>query len=157
MEEAKQKAMKELENAKREVELQLGTQKSKYENTIQTLSSTVEKQKHALETINRRKEELEMERELLATEVETNNKIKKLQFEKNKAILSPYKSTFLEELMKILNDTTADAESALKTKVNNEESTNAGGISLHEMQVLVKEATQRCKEGGFNYVSYYHD
>lgn len=153
MEESKQKAMKELENAKREVELQLGTQKSKYENTIQTLSSTVEKQKHALETINRRKEELEVERELLATEVETNNKIKKLQLEKNKAILSPYKSNFLEELMKILNDTTADAESALKTKVNNEESINAGGISLHEMQVLVKEATQRCKEGGFNYVS----
>lgn len=154
MEESKQKAIKELEDAKREVELQLCSQKSNYENKIQYLSSTVEKQKEALEKINRRKEELELEKELLATEVETNNKIKKLELEENKAMLSPYKSNFLEELVKILNDTTANAENVLKTKISVGPIT-AGGIRLHEMQVLVKEATQRCKEGGFNYVSYF--
>ncbi|XP_020282192.1 kinesin-like protein KIF14 isoform X1 [Pseudomyrmex gracilis] len=151
LEESKQKAIKELEDAKREVELQLCSQKSNYENKIQSLSFTVEKQKEALEKINRRKEELELEKELLATEVETNNKIKNLELEESKAMLSPYKSNFLEELVKILNDTTADAESALKTEVSKVESITAGGISLHEMQVLVKEATQRCKEGGFKY------
>lgn len=154
LEESKQKAIKELENAKREVELQLGSQKSTYEQKIEVLGSTLEEQKHALEQINRRKKELELEKELLVTEVETNNKIKKIQLEQNHARLSPYKSNFLQELESILNERTADIETALKMKLNGEMIT-AGGISLHEMQVLVKEATQRCKEAGFNYVSIY--
>ncbi|XP_012228838.1 kinesin-like protein KIF14 isoform X1 [Linepithema humile] len=153
LEESKQKAIKELENAKREVELQLGSQKSTYEHKIEVLGSTLEEQKHALEQINRRKKELELEKELLATEVETNNKIKKIQLEQSHERLSPYKSNFLQELESILNEKAADIESALKTKLDKETIT-AGGISLHEMQVLVKEATQRCKEAGFNYEFY---
>lgn len=154
MEESKQKAIKELESAKREVELQLGSQKSTYEQKIEVLGSTLEEQKHALEQINRRKKELELEKELLVTEVETNNKIKKIQLEQSHKTLSPYKSNFLQELESILNEKTADIENTLKTKLDKEAIT-AGGISLHEMQVLVKEATQRCKEAGFNYVSYF--
>ncbi|XP_070157027.1 kinesin-like protein KIF14 isoform X1 [Polyergus mexicanus] len=150
LEESKQKAIKELENAKREVELQLGSQKSAYEHKIEILGSTVEEQKHALEQINHRKRELELEKELLVTEMETNNKIKKIQLEQSHARLSPYKSNFLQELENILNERTADIENALKTKLN-QKAITAGGISLHEMQILVKEATQRCKEAGFNY------
>ncbi|XP_011154462.1 kinesin-like protein KIF14 isoform X2 [Harpegnathos saltator] len=150
LEESKQKAIKELENAKREVELQLGSQKSTYERKIEVLGSTLEEQKHALEQINRRKKELELEKELLVTEVETNNKIKKIQLEQSHAKLSPYKSNFLQELEKILNEKTADIEVALKMKLS-KEAMNTGGISLHEMQIFVKEATQRCKEFGFDY------
>ncbi|KAL6267376.1 hypothetical protein P5V15_000451 [Pogonomyrmex californicus] len=150
LEESKQKAIKELENAKREVELQLGSQKSTYEQKIEVLGFTLEEQKHALEQINRRKKELELEKELLVTEVETNNKIKKIQLDQSHARLSPYKSNFLQELENILNEKTADIENVLKTKFN-EDVITAGGISLHEMQILVKEATQRCKEAGFNY------
>lgn len=153
MEESKQKAIKELENAKREVELQLGSQKSAYEHKIEILGSTVEEQKHALEQINQQKKELELEKELLVTEMETNNKIKKIQMEQSHARLSPYKSNFLQELENILNERTADIENALKTKLD-QKAITAGGISLHEMQILVKEATQRCKEAEFNYVSY---
>ncbi|XP_014468887.1 PREDICTED: kinesin-like protein KIF14 [Dinoponera quadriceps] len=150
LEESKQKAIKELENAKQEVELQLGLQKSTYERKIEDLGSTLEEQKHALEQINRRRKELELERELLVTEVETNNKIKKIELEQSHAKLAPYKSNFLQELENILNEQTADFESALKMKLS-KEAINAGGISLHEMQILVKEATQRCKEVGFDY------
>ncbi|RLU15621.1 hypothetical protein DMN91_011374 [Ooceraea biroi] len=150
LEESKQKAMKELESARREAELQLSSQKSTYERKIEVLGSTVEEQKYALEQINRRRQELELEKELLATEVETNNKIKKIQSEENYAKLTPYKSNFLQELENILNEKTADVESALKSKLT-EKTITTGGISLHEMQILVKEATQRCKEAGFHY------
>ncbi|XP_050463013.1 kinesin-like protein KIF14 isoform X1 [Cataglyphis hispanica] len=150
LEESKQKAIKELENAKREVELQLGSQKSAYEHKIEILGSTVEEQKHALQQINQQKKELELEKQLLVTEMETNNKIKKIQMEQSHARLSPYKSNFLQELENILNERTADIENALKTKLD-QKAITAGGISLHEMQILVKEASQRCKEAGFNY------
>lgn len=154
MEESKQKAIKELENAKQEVEFQLGSQKSTYEQKIEVLGSTLEEQKHALEQINQRKKELELEKELLITEVETNNKIKKMQVEQNHIKISPYKSNFLQELEDILNEKTADIKSALSAMKASKEAMVAGGISLHEMQILVKEATQRCKEVGFNYVGY---
>lgn len=154
LEESKQKAIKELENAKREMELQLGSQKSTYEQKIEILGSTLKEQNHALEQINRRKKELELERELLVKEVEVNNKIKKIRMEQSHANLSPYKSNFLQELESILNEKTADIEHVLKTKLNGETIT-AGGISLHEMQILVKEATQRCQDAGFQYVSIY--
>ncbi|XP_072754631.1 kinesin-like protein KIF14 isoform X1 [Anoplolepis gracilipes] len=150
LEESKQKAIKELENAKREVELQLGLQKSTYEHKIEILGSTLEEQQHALEQINRRKKELELEKELLVTEVETNNKLKKIQLEESHVKFSPYKSNFWQELENILNEKTADIESALKTKLD-QKAITAGGISLHEMHILVKEATQRCKEAGYNY------
>ncbi|XP_071633102.1 uncharacterized protein Neb isoform X2 [Temnothorax longispinosus] len=150
LEESKQKAIKELENAKREVELQLGSQKSKYEQKIKFLDTTLKEQQHTLEQIDHRKKELELERELLSKEVEINNKIKKMQLEQSHARLTPYKSNFLQELESILNEKAADIENALKTKLNGETIT-AGGISLHEMQILVKEATQRCKEAGFDF------
>ncbi|KAF7384613.1 hypothetical protein HZH68_014225 [Vespula germanica] len=150
LEESKQKAIKELENAKREVELQLGSQKSTYERKIEVLGSTLEEQKLALEEINRRKQELELEKEILASEIETNNRIRKIQQVETKPNVSPYKSNFLQELESILNETTADFESALKIKTS-AETIKAGGISLHEMQILVREATERCREVGINY------
>ena len=154
MEESKQQAIKELENAKREVEWQLGSQKSTYEREIEVLGSTLKEQNQALEQINRRKKELELEKELLVKEVEVNNKIKKIRLEQSHVKLSPYKSNFLQELESILSEKTADIENVLKTKLNGETVT-AGGISLHEMQILVKEATQRCQEAGYLYVRIY--
>lgn len=113
----------------------------------------MKEQQHTLEEINHRKKELELEKELLYKEVEINNKIKKMELEESHAKLTPYRSNFLQELESILNEKAADIENALKTKINGETIT-AGGISLHEMQILVKEATQRCKEAGYDYVSY---
>lgn len=151
MEESKQKAIKELENAKREAEMQLGSQRLSYERKIEILGSTVEEQKIALEQIYQKKKELELEKELLATEVETNNRLKQLQVEPKKDSIAPYKTTFLQELESILNEKAADAEFALKMKASTE-AINYGGISLHETQLLVKEATERCREVGLNYV-----
>jgi len=137
------------------VELQLSSQKSTSEREIEVLRSTVEEQKHALEQINRKKKELELEKELLTVEVETNNKIKKMQLEEDQAKLIPYKSNFLQELENILNEKTADVENALKSEFT-EKMITGDGISLHEMQILVKEATQRCKEAGFDYVCLHY-
>lgn len=134
--------------------MQLGSQKSKYEQKIKFLDTTLKEQQHTLEQIDHRKKELELERELLSKEVEINNKIKKMQLEQSHTKLTPYKTNFLQELESILNEKAADIENALKTKLNGEAIT-AGGISLHEMQILVKEATQRCKEAGYDFVSFF--
>ncbi|XP_033325976.2 kinesin family member nebbish [Megalopta genalis] len=150
LEESKQKAIKELEYAKREVELQLGSQKQSYERKIEMLDSTVEEQKLALQQIHKKKKELELEKELLANEVEISNRLKLIQSEQKKVTVAPYKSNFLEELENILSEKTADAEYALKMTASTE-AINGGGITLHEMQLLVREATERCKEVGLNY------
>jgi kinesin family protein 14 len=152
LEESKQKAMKELENAKREVEMQLHSQKSAYEDEIKQLGSNLEEQKSALEEMNRKKKELEREKELLASEIETNNKIRRLEIEDSEISISPYKSNFLQELEEILNETTADAQIALTVKTSID-AMKTGGVSLHEIQLLVREATERCREVGVNYVS----
>ncbi|OAD61345.1 Kinesin-like protein KIF14 [Eufriesea mexicana] len=150
LEESKQKAIKELENAKREVEMQLGSQKLSYERKIEILGSTVEEQKLALEQIHQKKKELEIQKELLENEVETNNRLKQMQLDQKKVNVIPYQSNFLQELESILNERTANAEFALKMKAS-VDAISDGGISLHEMQILVKEATERCKEIGINY------
>lgn len=134
--------------------MQMGSQKLSYERKIEILGSTVEQQKLALEQINQKKKELELEKELLATEVETNNRIRQIQLQQKKVTVAPYESNFLQELESILNEKTADAEFALKMKAS-AEAISVGGISLHEMQILVKEATERCREVGINYVSIY--
>lgn len=135
--------------------MQLGSQKLLYERKIEILGSTVEEQKIALEQIHQKKKELELEKELLANEVEINNRLKQLQLEQKKVTIAPYKTTFLQELENILNEKAADAEYALKMKASTEAITD-GGISLHEIQLLVKEATERCKEVGLNYVRVYY-
>ncbi|KAF3421228.1 hypothetical protein E2986_06557 [Frieseomelitta varia] len=150
LEESKQKAIKELENAKREVEMQLGSQKLSYERKIEILGSTVQEQKVALEQIHQRKKELELEKELLENEVEANNRLKQIQLDQKRVNVTPYKSNFLQELESILNERTADAEFALKMKAS-VEAISDGGISLHETQILVREATERCREVGINY------
>ncbi|XP_046414438.1 kinesin-like protein KIF14 isoform X3 [Neodiprion fabricii] len=152
LEESKQKVIKELENAKREVEMQLGSQKSTYEEQLQMLGSSLEQQKKALAEVNRRKHELELEKELLASEVETNNRIRQIQSEEEKFNISPYRSNFLQELEDILNETTADVEMALNMNIDSEE-TNSRTVSLREMQLLVKEASERCREVGINYIT----
>ncbi|XP_046607794.1 kinesin-like protein KIF14 isoform X3 [Neodiprion virginianus] len=152
LEESKQKVIKELENAKREVEMQLGSQKSTYEEQLQMLGSSLEQQKKALAEVNRRKQELELEKELLASEVETNNRIRQIQSEEEKFNISPYRSNFLQELEDILNETTADVEMALNMNIDSEE-TNSRTVSLREMQLLVKEASERCREVGINYIT----
>lgn len=144
--------MKELENAKREVEMQLDSQKSVYENEIKQLGFNLEEQKLALEEMNNKKKELEREKELLVSEIEVNNKIRRLEVEDSGICISPYKSNFLQELEDILNGTTADAETALTVKTSIE-AMKTGGVSLHEIQMLVREATERCRDVGVNYVS----
>ena len=132
--------------------MQLGSQKLSYERKIEILGSTVQEQKVALEQIHQRKKELELEKELLENEVEANNRLKQIQLNQKRVNVTPYKSNFLQELESILNERTADAEFALKMKASVEAITD-GGISLHETQILVREATERCKEVGINYVS----
>lgn len=129
----------------------MGSQKQSYERKIEILGSTVEEQKLALERIHQKKKELELEKELLVNEVEINNRLKQKQSEEKKIIVTPYKSNFLEELENILSEKTADAEYALKMKAS-ADAINYGGITLHEMQLLVREATERCREVGINYV-----
>lgn len=132
--------------------MQLGSQKLSYERKIEILGSTVQEQKVALEQIHQRKKELELEKELLENEVEANNRLKQIQLDQKRVNVTPYKSNFLQELESILNERTADAEFALKMKVS-VEAISDGGISLHETQILVREATERCREVGINYVS----
>ena len=132
--------------------MQLGSQKLSYERKIEILGSTVQEQKVALEQIHQRKKELELEKELLENEVEANNRLKQIQLNQKRVNVTPYKSNFLQELESILNERTADAEFALKMKASVEAITD-GGNSLHETQILVREATERCKEVGINYVS----
>ncbi|XP_012280682.1 kinesin-like protein KIF14 [Orussus abietinus] len=153
LEESKHKAIKELENAKREIEAQLGSQRFTFEREIQALGSTVEQQKLALEETNRKKMELELERELLATQLETNDRIRKIQLEESKSTVSPYKTNFLKDVEDLLNETTAGAEIALNLK-SSADAMETGGVSLHEMLLLVREATERCREVGINYEFY---
>lgn len=144
--------MKELENAKQEMEAQFNSQKTVYEKEIKALGTTLEKQKSALEDINRKQQKFEQEKELLIREIETNKRIKSLQQEnKTELNISPYKSNFLQEIEKILNETTAGAEIALTLKSSNQ-AMKAGGVSLYELQLLVREASERCRELGLNYV-----
>ena len=152
LEDSKQKAMKELENAKKEVELQLDSQKCAYESEIKKLGNNLEEQKKALEEVKRKKKELEQEKHLLAAEIEINNKIKSLEKGISEESICPYKTNFLQDLEDLLNETTADAEAALSVKTSLE-AMKTGGVSLHEIQLLVREATERCREVGVNYVS----
>ncbi|XP_044595120.1 kinesin-like protein KIF14 isoform X2 [Cotesia glomerata] len=147
LEESKRRAIKELENAKREVETQLGSQKTTYEREIKMLGTTLEQQKLALEEVSKRKRQLEVEKEMLTYQIEEN---KRRETEDSKINVEPYESNFLQELKKILNEATADAEVALTIAASNEIIAE-GGITLHEMQLLVREATQRCRDIGINY------
>lgn len=154
LEESKQKAIKELENAKREIETQLNAQKCSYEQEIKALGTSLEQQKIALEKTNQQKRELEIEKDLLASEVERNNRMKEL-LDNSRIHVTPYKSNFLQELQSILAENTAEVESALRMKLS-DEAIKAGGVSLHEMQLLVREATERCRDVGVNYVSIFY-
>ncbi|CAD6216341.1 GSCOCG00004494001-RA-CDS [Cotesia congregata] len=151
LEESKRKAIKELENAKREVETQLGSQKTTYEREIKMLGTTLEQQKLALEEVSKRKRQLEVEKEMLTYQIEEN---KRRETDDSKINVEPYESNFLQELKKILNEATADAEVALTIAASNEIIAE-GGITLHEMQLLVREATQRCRDIGINYVPFF--
>ncbi|XP_034948137.1 kinesin-like protein KIF14 isoform X1 [Chelonus insularis] len=148
LEEAKQKALMELENAKKEVEIQLTSQKSVYENEIKLLGVSLEQHKAALREINQKKRELEIEKEILTYQIEKNDKQDVNCCET--ISISPYESNFLEELKKLLTETTNDVETALVVEASNEAIVSAG-ITMHEMQLLVKEATERCREIGINY------
>ncbi|XP_057325623.1 kinesin-like protein KIF14 [Microplitis mediator] len=147
LEESKRKAVKELENAKKEVEMQLGSQKTSYEREIKMLGMTLEQQKLALEEVNKKKRQLEVEKEMLTYQIQEN---KTREVKESMINVEPYESNFLQELEKILNEATADAEIALTIAASNEVIAE-GGITLHEMQLLVREATQRCRDIGINY------
>ncbi|XP_015113869.1 kinesin-like protein KIF14 isoform X2 [Diachasma alloeum] len=148
LEESKQKAIKELENAKRDIEFQLGSQKVNYEREIKCLGSTLEHQKQALAEVTKRKRELEIEKEMLTHQIERNTR-QRISPEETPRV-SPYRSNFLDELEKVLTETTNDAEAAL-TNDTSRDSMRSGGITLHEMQLLVREAKERCREIGLNY------
>ena len=143
--------MKELENAKKEVEMQLDSQKLAYESEIKKLGHNLEEQKQALEEVNKKKKELEKEKQLLANELELE-RFRSEECEKN---ISPYKTDFLEKLEEILNEKTADIETALTVKTSID-AMKTGGVSLHEIQLLVREATERCRDVGVNYVRKNH-
>ncbi|XP_063973187.1 kinesin-like protein KIF14 [Diachasmimorpha longicaudata] len=148
LEESKQKAIKELENAKRDIELQLGSQKINYEREIECLGSSLEQQKQALTEITKRKRELEIEKEMLTHQIERNTRQKVPPVETPR--VSPYRSNFLDELEKVLTETTNDAEAVLSNDTNRD-CMRSGGITLHEMQLLVREAKERCRDIGLHY------
>ncbi|XP_011304411.1 kinesin-like protein KIF14 [Fopius arisanus] len=137
LEESKQKAIKELENAKREIELQLGSQKLNYEMEIKSLGSTLEQQKKALVEVTRMKRELEIEKEMLTREIERNSSEKMPDASR----VSPYRSNFLDELEKVLTETSHHPQ----------EHDTRDRITLHEMQLLVREAKERSRDIGLNY------
>lgn len=153
LEESKQKAIKELEIAKKEVEMQMGSQKCNYEREIKLLGTTLQEHKEALDVINKRKRELEIEKEVLSYQIQENNRKKNNVPNNDNVHVSPYKTNFLLELEKLLNETTADVESVLSSVASSKEAITSGGMSLHEMQLLVREAAERCRDIGLNYVS----
>ncbi|KAK6618956.1 hypothetical protein RUM44_003337 [Polyplax serrata] len=140
LEESKQMAISKLEA---EMESMLGAQKFDYERQINEMLSIVEMQTNALAEERKQKHFLQMERNVLQERVNNHDSCRKNMNDGQRIAkkCSPYKSTFLQDLKVILEDTTLDF-------VSDE---NSEAISLHEMQVLVKEATQRCREYDINY------
>ncbi|XP_052123487.1 kinesin-like protein KIF14 isoform X3 [Frankliniella occidentalis] len=152
LEEAKFKAMKELEEAKREAESRLMMQRSDYEQQLHQLGQTLEQQRDAL--FNERKEKQQLEVQKTALEAEMNRQLNSVRSASPPPVeVTPHRSRFIEDLEALLNssmhalenDTTCTSPG---TSMSFNERYPYSSTSLHEMQMQVREASQRCKELG---------
>ncbi|XP_069697574.1 kinesin-like protein KIF14 [Periplaneta americana] len=137
LEEAKRKIFLELE-ARKEVDRQLSFQKMNYEEKL-------EQHKNALAEMQGEKDELEIQKIKLEAEV------KKYREEYNSDIIvTPYKSTLLQELEAVLNESGTMNDSIGKFETS-QLLDNSDCRGLHELTVAVREANQRCKELDINF------
>ncbi|XP_068083317.1 kinesin-like protein KIF14 isoform X2 [Anabrus simplex] len=144
LEEAAKRALKELEQTREEAEKQLGTQRLLYEQQLKHLGSALDQQKDELNEIQKKKEELELQKQVLEAEVESHKTWRNCgQFHDSSFNISPYQSNFLKEIEDALNETICETENILRTSPMTPECCSIG---LHDMKVMVQEANQRCKE-----------
>ena len=155
LEDAKYKAMRELEEAKREAESRLMSQRSDYEKQLQQLGQTLEQHKDAL--FNERREKQQLEVQKCALEAEVNRQLRGTRPTSPVPVeVTPHRSKFIEELEALLNssmhalenDTTSTSP---RTSTSFNERYPYSSTSLHEMQMQVREASERCKELGIPY------
>lgn len=101
LEASKQRAIRELEDAKAEVENMLGAQRFDYESQISEMISVVEMQTNALVEERKLKNVLEVERNVLQARMENQEHRKAIANEEEESAsrISPYKSTFLQVLL----------------------------------------------------------
>lgn len=155
LEEAKFKAMRELEEAKREAETRLMSQRSDYEKQLQQLGQTLELHRDAL--LNERKEKQQLEVQKTALEAEMNRQLNCAKPSSPPPVEStPHRSRFIEELEALLNSSIHALENDTActspgTSISFNERYPYSSTSLHEMQVQVREASQRCRELGIPY------
>ncbi|KAK3927471.1 Kinesin-like protein KIF14 [Frankliniella fusca] len=152
LEEAKSKAMKELEEAKREAEARLMIQRSDYEKQLHQLGQTLEQHRDAL--FNERKEKQQLEVQKTALEAEMNRQLNSVISSSPPPIeVAPHRSRFIEDLEALLNSSMHALENDTMctspgTSMSFNERYPYSSTSLHEMQMQVREASQRCKELG---------
>lgn len=140
LEEAKNRAIIQLEEA----EKKLGFQRTKYEMQIQELGKSLQEQIEALAEVQKEKEKLSIKNSALEEKAKSTEK--KIL---NHSILdcsvdisvTPYRSNLLEEVMKVLNESTDDPEFLTPTD----------SFSLHDIKIMCLEAEERCKEAGINF------
>ncbi|XP_034236612.1 kinesin-like protein KIF14 isoform X3 [Thrips palmi] len=155
LEDAKYKAMKELEEAKREAEARLMIQRSDYEKQLQQLGQTLEQHKDAL--FNERKEKHQLEVQKTALEAEMNRQLSSTRPASPPAVeVTLHRSRFIEELEALLNTSMNALENDTNctspgTSMSFNDRYPYSSTSLHEMQMQVREASQRCKELGIPY------
>lgn len=98
LEASKKKAIREVEDAKAEVESMLGEQKCNYEKQINEMISVVQMQTNALAEERKLKNVLEVERNVLQARVVNQEHCRAIsnQEEESAVRISPYRSTFLK-------------------------------------------------------------
>ncbi|XP_049787107.1 kinesin-like protein KIF14 [Schistocerca cancellata] len=144
LEEAKKRALIQLEEA----EKKLSSQRSTYEMQIQELGKSLQEHIEALAEVQKEKDNLSIKNCVLeekAKSVErniTNHSILDCSVD---IPVTPYRSNLVEEVMKVLNESTDDPEFLMPTD----------SFSLHDIKIMCLEAEERCKETGINF-EFYH-
>ncbi|XP_049816709.1 chromosome-associated kinesin KIF4A isoform X2 [Schistocerca nitens] len=144
LEEAKKRALIQLEEA----EKKLSSQRSTYEMQIQELGKSLQEHIEALAEVQKEKDNLSIKNCVLeekAKSVErniTNHSILDCSVD---IPVMPYRSNLVEEVMKVLNESTDDPEFLMPTD----------SFSLHDIKIMCLEAEERCKETGINF-EFYH-
>ncbi|PSN43439.1 hypothetical protein C0J52_02647 [Blattella germanica] len=140
--EAKKKAMQDLEDAKVEAERQMGAQRLNYEMQLQQLEEMLEQHKLALAEVQRKKEHLEIQQHVL--EAEFLKRMDRRSEIEETTVVPVYNSNFLQDLEAALNETvTLNVEGTHST-------------SLHQLSMGVEEANELCKQFGIAYEFQQH-
>ncbi|XP_046398393.1 kinesin-like protein KIF14 [Ischnura elegans] len=159
LEEAKLNAVKELQRANEEAEDKLHQQRLAFEKQISNLGHTLVQQKEMLERVEKAKGELEHQKTALEAELQRGLERKKALADKAATTpdISPYTSNFLQNLQDVLNCTEVADDEMINSsfRVTEEESRKEEGVSLHEMQLMVKEASGLCRDHNLAYEFQY--